>query len=163
MKRFPVFVLLASLFLGGCLEDKTPTQGSYSDRSLQYFAAPWCTECKEKISNLEGLLQSKHNDLSSHLERSVVMVTGELPSHRPTREITEKTKSEWRLEMAASEDMWKWKNYRTHFGAPALKLPALVVFDNKGIILKRFSQEEFSPEAIAKYLSETGQEAPATP
>lgn len=102
---------------------------------LRIFGAPWCTNCKTDFPKINEALAK---ELAAGVRGEIYVETGTSPSVAPTAEDAQSYRDRVATNFSPFADEWPWKQFRKQV-QPERKLPAAVVMDKDGNILKVFN------------------------
>jgi hypothetical protein len=137
--------IIALLLLASCR--MTPPQPVEDTVQVIIFSAPWCSMCRHEIL-------ASHGQYSKQIHFTVRVGTGANPAEKPDMFTVEQYRKDFpadiQLNMMFIPDDWPWQTYKKYF-SDNYALPAAVVIDSKGAVLKTFGPGFIQPD-LGNYL-----------
>lgn len=144
--------------LVGCGADVAPPTPTVTERQLTtlfIFSAKFCETCKHKLPELQKLTDGLSEKAQDHLLQSLWLVAGDPASELPTYPMAEEYfKAYWPSQSKAVFGDKNWAQYRNMNHGYQRIVPAAVVTDSNGTILKRFIGDGFIPQEIFQRVNE---------
>ncbi len=107
--------------------------------TLTVFGAGFCTKCKAQFPEINQLLSQLSAKERALLDIKLFYVAGEPSNVRPTQELAESYRDNYFPLAQPEPDLpWRWANFKLMLPGVKLDVPAAVVSDENGQILKRF-------------------------
>jgi hypothetical protein len=115
--------------------------------TLKIFSAPWCSTCRAKIPDLEAQLAQNFGTKPSSLNVELYVETSDDPAQAPDAAATAQWAADLDTKLTVKEDAWRWQEYRK-FYTNGFRLPAAVLVDAKGALVKTFVPGTFTNSSI---------------
>lgn len=107
--------------------------------TLTVFGAGFCTKCKKQFPEINEALSRLTDKERALLDIRLFFVAGEPSSVRPTQGLAENYRDAYFPLAGAEPDLpWRWANFKVMLPGVKLDVPAAVVSDETGEIVKRF-------------------------
>jgi thiol-disulfide isomerase/thioredoxin len=119
--------------------------------TLVVFGAVFCGACKyqfPKLNEYVGTLSAKARE---KLTSKVYVTAGDPSGVRPTQVMAEQYASTYFPLAQGIMDPWRWTTYRQMLPG-SMTIPAGVVLDENGAIIKRFPASNFHPNEIVGFI-----------
>lgn len=122
----------------GGKQDPLPTKNV----ELVLFSAPWCTKCKDKHPKIQEQIKAA-TVYAPHIKFKLFVTTGALSNEPPTQQLAEDyNTNDLHIDGPAFADEWRWKTFRKLLPGTPMELPAAVLLDDAGNVLKAFPPGE---------------------
>lgn len=145
MKSILVF-LAVSFLVCSCGQDKKAQQDPVDPPkapdgkavTLLVWGAPWCTNCKKDLPEVQARLKEILGDRLKAVDFQLWVPFGATPADPPTAEVAELYRQKLQLEATVFVDEWMCKTYKKHLPEGNCKLPAGIVLNSQGGVIKKF-------------------------
>ncbi len=131
-----------------------PTAHAETRFKLLLFSTPWCGDCIREVPEIGRQLKQKLGEAYGDLAVTLYAETGKKAAEPPTEEVAAEMGKAFGVEFATAADPWRWQTFRKYFPTAALGIPASVVLDREGNVLKACKPESCTPEELTNFIAE---------
>lgn len=124
--------------------------------TLMLWGAFWCANCKRELPEVQTQLKIRLGDDFENVKLQLWVPTGALPNEKPTIEVANQYRDKLKMEAEAFIDPWRWKTFRSYLKGVKTGMPAGVLLNENGEVLKIFipGMTTFVPEEIVNSVAE---------
>ncbi len=119
--------------------------------TLVVFGAVFCGACKYQFPKLNEYVGTLSAEAREKLTSKVYVTAGDPSGVRPTQVMAEQYASTYFPLAQGIMDPWRWTTYRQMLPG-SMTIPAGVVLDENGAIIKRFPANNFHPNEIVGFI-----------
>ena len=128
--------------------------GSHKKYNLTVFSGVYCSVCKQKLPETQGLMVSELGDLKANVNGTVFVTNGDPASQHPTQEMADGYRDKYLPGFQAKPDAWRCKTYKDMLGDASCELPAAVVTTEDGTVITKVVGNQFVPANLVALLKE---------
>lgn len=119
--------------------------------SLYLFSAPWCVNCNSELPAINDQLKNLSSVQQAALSSVAYVVSGDQPSAPPTQQIADEYHQKLNVNFKFVADLPRYQEYRQFFST-GYDIPAAVVLDKNGQVLKKFAPGTYRPEEVSNFV-----------
>ena len=137
------------------VEPVTPPAIEGKRTTLTVFGAGFCSKCKTQFPELSQSISTMSAAEKKILDVKMYLVAGEPSNVHPTQDLADQYKDAHFTVANSFPDLpWRWANFKINMPGARLEVPAAVVSDENGQIIKRFPAGEtsFVPAEIFAFI-----------
>ena len=147
------FEMVVSLFLGFAAASSISGKAQAETKlKLLLFSTPWCSDCKREVPELHRLLKANLGEAYGDLDVTLFAETGKKSTDKPTEESAAQMAKDFKVDFKTAVDPWRWQTFKKYFPTSSLGIPASVVLDLQGNVLKACKPEVCPAKEVADFV-----------